>query len=824
MRTILPVTFGAGLDRATGKSSVDRQTFQDLRNVYLEDARLRLRQGLQATGYPVLAAGTDVCAVAMLEATLDIVYVLYERSTRAVTVARLNPLTSATMQTVGTWGTVNSAATLPPPIEFAESYGKLYLAHAEPVSAYRLTTQVYTPNATDATVGAIAALQCDLNGDGAAADVHFRGVLSWNDSLVGYGYGEETSTASQDRPEVVRISKPGDPSVFLPEAYFLAGKRSTPVTGLAALPGVGLIVAKTTSTYLIFGTDAETYGIREIDPNYGNVADRAMLSVHGAVWMWSVHGPRITTGDETIDMSATLGLDAPQPDSLAVAGDIKYAYAFHDLASDTIEFAFPRWDSAEGPTLFYVASVRDPGNIRWSYHERAGCLPCASTVLLGKQDLPSISAYADFTAQADSGLDPASTAAREVTVTWDNLGSYIGSESYEVYVKPSGGTWTLHTTVPHNNASAQTLVMTGLVPLTAYSIAIRATRSGLYTTGYADASPDDWSAGTAALSKTTVTTAAEIPVMLSGRWYQTPGVSGDFVEVSFSRGDTGGVPFIFEKSADNSTWVEVAAYPSPGAITSVVYTAASGETEASMYFRITPKRGSVVGTSATGLLVYIGPTVASHGFALLASGYTIASDIAHLALSFNPASGTPASLGVLSLNVEFSDDGSSWSALTLPWSFQSARRNQYYRFTAVGLVNPGTNYLRWRAVVSNGGAALRTPWASTSWVGDATVITMDTTWSGVGFPKAPSDSATVFNTLAAGAAHWLTAQLAGASDYIMLKRANYDALLSQPQGLIVEPSDAGLTEWPVGAITFRTVKINAALCAGEASQGYTVSY
>lgn len=802
MRSRVPLTFGAGIDRATGRSSASPSSFVDLRNAWLEDARVRLRQGFGATGFPALAAGTDVLAICMLEATLDIVFVLYERSTRVVSVSRLNPLASPTMQSVGTWGTLNASATLPPVITWAESAGLLFLAHAEPTYSYRLPTKIYTPNATDATVGALSTLQADLNGDTTAADVYFRGVYAWNDSLWGYGYGEETSAATQNRPEIVRVSKPADPTKFVPEAYFIAGKRSTAVTGLAGLPNVGLVVGKTTSCYLVRGTDAETYGIDPLDMHHGNVADRSMVVARDAVWMWGLHGPRLTTGAPTIDMAASLALDAPQPATLTAPGDAVYAFGLYDPIADCVEFVWPRWSTPASPTLAYVASVRDPANIRWSYHERAACVSCASVVTLGKESPPPWSAYGDFTAQADAGIDSGTPSVRKVSVTWSNLGTYLGGESYEVYTQPSGGAWTLKTTVAHNGLSSQSLTISGFDPLRDYAIAIRAVRAGGYVTGYTDANPDNWTAGTAADSKTTVQTSCTQPVMQTSLW-QRISASVETLDISFTMADTT-APFILERSADNVSWTTVATYAAPALSRTLSYTLQAGESGASRYFRVTPKRGSITGTSATAQLIYCGPAHTTHGYNLTVSMFERIAQRAHLLWSWVDVFSNPVARNVVNVQVQFSTDNVNWTTLTAPWAWEQLLR-PYYQFTGVGLVTPGTNYFRWRSVVTFLGVSDYTPWQTVNWAGvNATAVPTFVQPSPYppGFPFDPRlwdqnrqmDCAGTWTT---GQSHWLVIDNGTGYRLMQLQTANGSA-----QTFAATPGSIGVSVW-AGSVSVR---------------------
>ncbi|KKL57496.1 hypothetical protein LCGC14_2234810, partial [marine sediment metagenome] len=158
-------------------------------------------------------------------------------------------------------------------------------------------------------------LTADLDGAG-DAPVYFRGVTRHLNYVIGWGFGTATE---QSRPEIVRVSLPGQPTVWSPDHFIIAGVRDDPVLlceSLGTIPSP-LAVFKETETYQIFGYDRRTFGIRRIDDIYGIAAARLAVTVNGICYFWSLEGPRATDGSNpSRDLAWPLDLDAPAPATL----------------------------------------------------------------------------------------------------------------------------------------------------------------------------------------------------------------------------------------------------------------------------------------------------------------------------------------------------------------------------------------------------------------------------------------------------------------------------------------------------------------------------
>jgi hypothetical protein len=252
-RARAPLTFGPGLDRATGTGVRDPRSLYNAQNVIAREAGLALRAGLAGSGLLALDWGTDILATFSVERTLDVLQVVYDRTSRDIRIYRVNPVVPVTRQNVGTWGTVNALAEFPV-ITHAEAGGVVFFAHASESLAYRLPTRYWQPGATDTDPGTLTTLSADFDGSGSPGDVYFYGVCAWREYIAGWGWGTEADNTTKDRPEIVRLSKPDDPTKFPAENYFLCGSRSTRVVGCTPMPN-GLLVGTRTQRYTIFGTD-----------------------------------------------------------------------------------------------------------------------------------------------------------------------------------------------------------------------------------------------------------------------------------------------------------------------------------------------------------------------------------------------------------------------------------------------------------------------------------------------------------------------------------------------------------------------------------------
>lgn len=355
-RSRFPIAFGEGLDKETGSMVVQPNTFEDLRNVFLHEGKLVLRSGFTARG-EFAEVDRIIGGVALKAEQLGIV-LGYSSLTQRVYVYRVGAngadveLLDEWVHDRGGWGAET------PVVHLAEVYGRVFFAHDEARITRRAPTMVYDPVEGG---GAITQLEADFDGTGgeslAANIIRFRGVVRHLSYLVGWGFG----SASENRPELVRISLPGQPTVFERNAYFIAGDRRDPVVACAPAGGK-LMVWKRTEAHVLTGYDRRSFGLFLLDPRYGLVGSRLVANVGGVAIAWSEEGPRAWTGDgpsEGIDLP--LNLDGWEPSDLAEEGAARTAFALYVPGERVVWFVFGR--------RVYALTVRVPGRWRWSYAE-----------------------------------------------------------------------------------------------------------------------------------------------------------------------------------------------------------------------------------------------------------------------------------------------------------------------------------------------------------------------------------------------------------------------------------------------------------------------
>jgi hypothetical protein len=105
---------------------------------------------------------------------------------------------------------------------------------------------VYSPS--DGTLGP---LMLDLAREGTSYPAKFRGVAKHLEYVVGWGYGTHLD---EDRGEVLRVSKPGEPTTFVPEHYLLFGQQGDPIIGGGLVNGE-FCVQKIAQSFKLVGYD-----------------------------------------------------------------------------------------------------------------------------------------------------------------------------------------------------------------------------------------------------------------------------------------------------------------------------------------------------------------------------------------------------------------------------------------------------------------------------------------------------------------------------------------------------------------------------------------
>jgi hypothetical protein len=379
----MPLAIGRGLDRATGLAATQPQYPSDARNVYARDAKMAVRPGLAGTGYPELGWGTDHLALIGVKATYDLLYVIYDRVSRVVRVARLNPSTGV-LQTLsapvnGVWGTLNINAEFPV-VSYDEADGRIVLAHDEANISYRLPTIYYTPNfASPEVAGTLSVVTADLDGDGISGTVYFRGVRKHLEYMCGWGYGTESDP---DRGDTMRASKAGDPTVWAGANYVNFGVKREAIIAAKPVDNV-LAVAKNVETWIMEGATASQFRPKQIDANYGAVSSRSMVAVGGRVFMRSDDGPRQVTVNATIPIGQSLELISPLPATLPARGPSRECFAVYDILRYLVEWIWPDTDAGVSPVLSEALSLWDPADPRWTFMVREQPLSCAG-ILYGQ--------------------------------------------------------------------------------------------------------------------------------------------------------------------------------------------------------------------------------------------------------------------------------------------------------------------------------------------------------------------------------------------------------------------------------------------------------
>lgn len=481
--------FGAGLDRETGEMASKPASFEDLRNVTLYRGKAAVRPGV-SVGTTLQTSGgrdcTHVLALEPIKTESAIAVVGYHQPTGEVNVYRVSALGDKS-SLVGTWFTLDDGDD-PPIVHAAETFGKVLLAHDTVSPSSRAQSYVYDPLSGQTLRG----ISADLDGNG-SSPVRFRGVAATIDYSFGWGFG----TATEDRPEMVRVSLPGAPETFTPPRYFITGDRANPVLSCTPVSG-GVVVQKVAESHFIPTQQGlQGFAINEIDERYGVVGPRLAVSHDGSCYFWSDEGPRVIGPQgPSQDLSIPLDLSNFQPSGLATEGSASEAFAAYIPGEKAIEFVFGK--------LAYRLSIREQG--KWSYSEYAVTPRSAGTAV---QTLPA----AENPPQGHPEVASTTPSDTSIQVTIDNVDAE-GDELMEMWAKPSGGSWTKNDTVFVTGDPQQVENLNDLTPGTDYDLAFRYRRGTSYTAGYESDDPSQWPSE----SRATATTTLSAPTLKSTDW------------------------------------------------------------------------------------------------------------------------------------------------------------------------------------------------------------------------------------------------------------------------------------------------------------------
>lgn len=447
----IQLPFGPGLDKETGLLVVKPNTMQDLRNVYHHEGSLAVRSGTEKTNEFFDGTGvapdtigtgdpaTHILAGIAIRSERAGIVVSWESTQQRVAIWRVNALGEESTF-VGFWHFRSTylgeavvtewPVTDPPKIVLAEMYGQVFFAHDTYYDYERADTYVYNPWGLVTNERRLAPLSMTFEGapSGFPSVVRFRGVVRHLHYLFGWGYG----TYQETRPELVRVSLPGQPTVFSEYHYFIAGDRRDPVVACEPARQT-LLVGKETETYQIIGYSRANFGIRPYDQLYGCLASRLITSVAGTVYVWSAEGP-MAGGDVGPFEKLWLPLDLGgfEPASLVERTAFTEGWADYIDEVETIVYTFGR--------RVYALSLRNPADPRWAYWELGKKAFCGFRLYGGEDSIGGTPIGEPEIASISYEVEGCAANASQyiVTVTHDQQ---LPTDLIEVWHQPTGPFW-----------------------------------------------------------------------------------------------------------------------------------------------------------------------------------------------------------------------------------------------------------------------------------------------------------------------------------------------------------------------------------------------
>lgn len=344
----------------------------------------------------------------------------------------------------------------------AEGLGFAYIAHN--VASTTFKTMQFDTTQTPAVLGAF---QANLNGAG-VADTFFRGVVSFQQHLWGWGYGSQTA-GDNDRPELLRFSTPFF-GAMAQNDNFAVGHRVRSVREkvvLAMVAGEVLYAGTNFSIWPIVGFGRNSWDkSRPIDDSYGFAGPRAACAgPNGYLYYWSHRGPL-----------RVRGYGPPDPLWPRIATTIKgvvneqTVIAQYDSNTDQVVWLYQDGASGRISRLCAYDAIRETflgpdGDVGLGVAVAAFINPVFATAAPGPAGAPTTA----------STTDVGTTVA---TAHWVNGDTSPETVTQLEYRTPQGsGGWTVATSTIASGVTSYQI--TGLTGLTAYEWRAKHIRNGI---------------------------------------------------------------------------------------------------------------------------------------------------------------------------------------------------------------------------------------------------------------------------------------------------------------------------------------------------------
>lgn len=352
----------------------------------------------------------------------------------------------------------------PSQVFIAEGLNVAYIAHNNAGTSFK--TMKFDATVAPAT---LTAFQANLDGAG-VADTYFRGVVSFQQHLWGWGFGSAT-VGDNDRPELARFSTPFFGAMAASD-NFAIGHRVRSIREKIVLGVVG-------GEVLYFGTNFSLWPVtgfgrnswdksRPIDDSYGFAGVRsACAGPNGYLYYWSHRGPM-----------RVLGYGPPEPlwprvaQTIAGVVNEQNIVAGYDANVDQIVWLYQDGASGRVSRLCAYDVLREAilgpdGDFGLGVSVMAFLTPIFATVAPGPAGAPT-------TASTDN------IGTTVATAHWVNGDTAPETVTQLEYRTPQGsGAWTIASSSIASGVTS--FQLTGLTGLTAYEWRAKHIRNGIST-------------------------------------------------------------------------------------------------------------------------------------------------------------------------------------------------------------------------------------------------------------------------------------------------------------------------------------------------------